>query len=126
MSMRHGAFAGAAFRLPLLRAGRALGQLPLVSKQILEKVVAPSGGCTRPGDLQPAGDGVSRIARAEGALPADSLRLDLAGFRLPTYMRGRARTVSLAEGVAPCNQRDRLFVIHRHAAECLANVAGRG
>src|ERR1700722_14966688 len=97
MSMGHRACARTILRLPLMRASRTLCQLPLVAKQILEKVVVPSGGGTRPGDLQAAGDRIARIAGAEGALPAEALRLDLASFRLPTDMRRRARTVSLAE-----------------------------
>ena len=37
-----------------------------------------------------------------------------------------AGAVGLAEGVAAGDQRDRLLVVHRHAAERLADVPGRG
>ncbi len=39
----HGVGAGAVLRLPLLGAGRALGQLPLVAEQRLEEAVVPLG-----------------------------------------------------------------------------------
>ena len=37
-----------------------------------------------------------------------------------------ASAVGFAEGVAAGNQRNRLFVVHRHAAERLANILGCG
>ena len=40
--------------------------------------------------------------------------------------RGIARAVGLAEGVAAGDQGDGLLVVHRHAGEGLADVAGRG
>ena len=39
-------------RLPLLGAGRALGQLPFVLEQVVEEVVAPLGRRLRPGDFR--------------------------------------------------------------------------
>ena len=47
-----------AHRLPLLGAGRALGQLPFVLEQVLEEVVAPLGRRLAPGHFRAAGDGV--------------------------------------------------------------------
>ena len=41
---------------------------------------------------------------------------------LVTLLRG---AMGLAECVAAGDQRDRFLVVHRHAAECLADVAGR-
>ena len=51
-----------ALRLPLLGAGRALGQLPFVLEQVLEEEVAPLGRRLRPGDFRAAGDGVAADA----------------------------------------------------------------
>ena len=42
----------------------------------------------------------------------------------PTYLLGIGGAVGFAEGVTAGDQRDGLFVVHRHAAEGLANVAG--
>src|SRR5262249_34683475 len=52
VGIRNRAGAGAALRLPLMRAGRALRQLPLVAEQVLEVIVAPLRGRGGPGDLQ--------------------------------------------------------------------------
>ena len=43
----------------------------------------------------------------------------------PTWVAGR-RTVGLAERVAAGDERHRLLVVHRHAAERLADVPRRG
>ena len=120
--MASGMVAARAFRLPLLRAGRALGQLPFVLEQVLEEVVAPLGRRLRPGDLRAAGDGVGAKAGAVLALPAEALILKGAAFRLRSDQRRVARAVGLAEGVAAGDQRDGLLVVHRHAEERFADV----
>ena len=71
----------AAFRLPLLRTGRALRQLPFVVEQVVEEVVAPLRRRLRPRDFRAAGDGVGPEARAMLALPAEPLILDEGAFR---------------------------------------------
>ena len=76
VGMRHRAGARPVLRLPLMRAGRALRQLPVVAEQVLEEVVAPLRRRGGPGDFQAAGDGVAAQARAEAARPAEALRLD--------------------------------------------------
>src|SRR5262249_55797163 len=53
-----GARAGIALGLPLMRARRALGELPLVAKEIDEEVVAPFGWSRSPGDFEAGADGV--------------------------------------------------------------------
>ena len=59
------------------------------------------------------------------ALPAEALILERAAFRLRSDQRRIAGAMGLAEGVAAGNQRDGLFVVHRHAEERLADVLGR-
>ena len=113
------------FGCPLVRAGRALRQLPLVAEQVPEEVAAPLRRRRGPGDLQAAGDRVAARARAEAALPAEALRLDVGGLRIGAHVRRGAGAVGLAEGVAAGDQRDRLLVVHRHAGEGLADVPGR-
>ena len=98
------------FRLPLLRAGRALRQLPFVFEQVLEEEVAPLRRRLRPGDFRTAGDGVGADAGAVLAFPAEALVLDGAAFRLRADQRRIAGAVGLAEGVAAGDQRDGLFV----------------
>ena len=74
-----------ALGLPLLGAGRALGQLPLEVEQVLEEVVAPLGRRLGPGDFRAAGDGVGADAGAVLAVPAEALVLD--ARRLPVPAR---------------------------------------
>ncbi len=126
VGVRDGALAGAVLRLPLVGAGRALGELPLVAEQGLEEAVVPGDRGGRPGALQAAGDRVGADAGAEGALPAEALLLDRGGLRVRADVVGRAGAVGLAEGVAAGDQRDGLLVVHRHPVEGLADVAGGG
>src|SRR5882757_424078 len=114
-----------AFRLPLVRTGRALGQLPFVVEQVVEEVIAPRRRRLAPGDFRAAGDRVLALARAELADPAETLLLDAGGFRLRTDQSGIAGAMGLAEGVTAGNQRDGLLVVHRHARERLADVPRR-
>ena len=125
VGVRHAVGTCAAFGPPLVRASRALGQLPLVAEQVLEEVVAPPGRRGGPGDFQAAADGVSRFAAAKTAGPAQALRLDACRFRLRADQCRVARTVGLAKAVTARDQRHGLFVVHRHAGEGLANVARR-
>ena len=118
----NGAGAGAVLRLPLLRTGRTLGQLPLVLEQVLEEVVAPPGGRRGPGDFEAAGDGVSPLAGFVGTLPAETLLLEVASLRLGADVVRRRRAMRLAERMPAGDERHRFLVVHRHAAERLANV----
>mmetsp|Transcript_118291 Transcript_118291/g.166287 ORF Transcript_118291/g.166287 Transcript_118291/m.166287 type:complete len:641 (-) Transcript_118291:267-2189(-) len=117
---------GLLLRGPLIGAGGALGQLPLVAEQHVEVVVVPLGRRGGPGSLDAAGDGVVAATALEGAEPAETLRLDVATLGLRTDMRGVARAVALAEGVTAGGQRHGLLVVHRHSGEGLADVLGRG
>src|SRR6185437_11048243 len=62
----------------------------------------------------------------EAILPAEALLLDGCGLRLRADVVRTDRAVGLAERVAADDERRRLLVVHRHAAEGLANVACRG
>src|SRR5262245_19335355 len=108
-------------RLPLLRASRALRQLPLVFEQVLEEVIAPLGRRLRPGDFRTTGDGITADAGLVLALPAEALIFKGASFRLRSDQRRVAGAVGLAERVAAGDQRDGLFVVHRHTEERLAD-----
>src|SRR5439155_3648764 len=112
-------------RSPLMRAGRALRQFPFVAEQVLEEVVAPLRGRFGPRDLQTAGDRITAFARAEGAPPAQPLLLDAAPFGISPHIRLKAGAVGLAKGVTTRDERHRLFVVHGHARERLANIPGR-
>ena len=79
----------------------------------------------RPGDFRAAGDGIGADAGAVLALPAEALILERAAFRVRAHQRRIAGAMGLAEGVAAGNQRDGLFVVHRHAEEGFADVLGR-
>ena len=120
--MRHRAGARATLRLPLMRTGRALRQFPFVAEQVPEEASAPLRWRGAPGDLQAAGDRVAAFAGAEAALPTEALLLDARRFGLRPHMGRRAGAVGLAEGVTAGDERHRLFVVHRHASESLADI----
>ena len=67
---------------PLVSARGTLGELPLVTEQVVEEPAAPPGRRRRPGDLEAAGDGVGTLAGAVGAVPAEALALDRRGLGL--------------------------------------------
>ena len=117
---------GAVLRLPLVGARRALGQLPLEAEESLEEAVVPRGRRGSPGDLEAAGDRVGAHTRAVAALPAQALLLERGRLGIGADVALRTRAVGLAEGVTARDQGDRLLVVHRHPAERLADVAGRG
>ena len=116
----------AVLRLPLVRARRALGQLPLVAEEVPEEVVAPLRGRRGPGDLEAAGDGVAALAGAVAARPAEALRLERRRLGLGADVGRRARAMGLAERVPAGDERHRLLVVHRHATERLADVPRGG
>ena len=118
---------GTVLRRPLLRAGRTRRQLPLVLEEVLEEIVAPPGGRGGPGDFETAGDGVRSPARLVAALPAEPLLFQVAALRFAADMLvGGRRTMGLAEGMATGDERHGLLVVHRHAAERLADVPRGG
>src|SRR6202012_5427303 len=116
-----GTCAGVALRLPLLSARGALGQLPLVFKEVLEEVVAPLDGGGGPGDFEGAGDGVRAYAALVGIAPAEALVFYPGGFRVGADVSDGGCAVSLAEGVAAGDEGHGLFVVHGHAAESFAD-----
>src|SRR5581483_1645289 len=117
----------ALFWRPLVRAGRALRQLPFVVEQVTEEIVAPLRRRLCPGHFQAAADGVGALASSKRVLPAEPLLLDIAPLRFGSnILSGNRRTVSLAECVAAGNQRNRLLVMHRHTAKRFTDVPRGG
>src|SRR5208283_2746762 len=108
-----------------MRTGRALCQFPFVAEQVLEEVVAPLCWRGGPGDLQAAGYCIAAFTCAEAALPTEALRLDSRRFGLRPHIGRGAGAVGFAEGVTTGDERNRLFVVHGHASESLADIPGR-
>ena len=125
VGIRHRALGLGIRRRPLLRAGGARRQLPLVLEQVVEVPVVPLRRVVGPGALEAAGDRVGALAAAEAVLPAQALLLDRAALGLRPDVLGTGGAVALAERVAADDERDRLLVVHRHAGEGLADVPGR-
>ena len=111
-------------RHPLVGAGRALLELPLVAEEVVVEAVAPLGRGAGPGDLEAGRDRVGTLARAVGALPAQPLPDDRAALRLQSDVVAGRGAVGLAERVAAGDQGDGLLVVHRHPLERLADVVG--
>jgi hypothetical protein len=109
-----------------MRAGGALGEFPLVAEERLEVAHVPLGGVGLPCAFDAAGDGVASHAGAELVAPAQALLEDVGAFGLAADVAVGRGAVGLAEGVAAGNEGDGLFVVHRHAAEGLADVATGG
>ena len=115
------------FRVPLPGTTGTLGDFPIVTEKVIEIFVVPGDGPGGPGTFEAAGDGVFGIALTGGVLPAEALLLDRSAFRFRAdIFAGIVCTVALAEGVAAGNEGEGLFVIHGHAAEGFADVAGGG
>ena len=111
---------------PLIRAGRALDQFPLVFEQHLQIAHVPFGRVRLPGALDAAADRIAAFAAAEAALPAEALLFEAGAFGLGPHMGRRAGAMALAEGVPAGDERDGLFVVHGHAREGLSNVTAGG
>ena len=126
MGIGNRALGGGIRSRPLVGAGGALGQLPLVLEQGGEEGVVPLHRGRGPDPLEPARPGVAAVAVAERVLPAQPLQLERGGLGIETDVIVGDGAVGLAERVAAGDQRDRLLVVHRHPAERLADVAGRG
>ena len=116
----------AVLRVPLMGAGGALVEFPLIAEEHVEIAVVPLGGVGLPGAFDAAGDGVHALAAAEVALPSKAHLLHGSRFRLTAHMVLGASAMRLAEGVAARHQSDGFLVVHGHAREGLAHVATGG
>src|SRR5579871_6981135 len=111
MRIRHHAGSGPVLRLPLMCAGRALSQLPVILEQVLEEVVAPLRRRRGPGDFQAAADGVVAVPAAIRVLPTHALLLDRRTLGLRPDILARIRcTVGLAEAMPARNERNGFLV----------------
>src|SRR5690606_3652866 len=111
--------------LPLPRASGALGELPVVAKEVPQEVAGPLGRRRGPGDFEAAPDGVGALAGAKGALPPEAHLLDRGGFGIGTYVLRGAGAVRLTKGVATGDERDHLLVGHPHSGKGLADLLSR-
>src|SRR6202044_3697629 len=82
VGLRNRARAGVSLWLPLVRAGRTPGQLPLVAEEVPEEVGVPLRRRGGPGDLEAARDGVDTHARIEAAPPAEALPFEIPRLRV--------------------------------------------
>jgi hypothetical protein len=121
----HGVLSLGILRGPLLGTGRARRELVVVGVEVLEEPVVPLRRLVGPRSLEPAGERVGTLARTGAVDPAEALVLHGAALGLRAEVVGADRAVGLADGVTTDDERHGLFVVHRHAAERLADVAGR-
>src|SRR5579863_7560166 len=111
---------------PLERPRRALAQLPLIPKKVLEEIIAPFCRRPRPDPFQPAGDGMPRISLTPAIVPAKALLFDHGRRGLfADIFPGIRRAVSLPEAMPTRNQRHGLFIIHRHPPERFPDIPRR-
>ena len=127
MSVGNQVVTGAVLGNPLRRSRRALRLHPLEGEQVVQILGGPLSRLRSPGTLQAAGDRVRAIALAALVLPAETLLLDARGGGLGADALGWVGfSVRLAKGVSARDESDRLFVVHGHAAERLADVLRGG
>ena len=101
---------------PLVGAGGALDELPLVPEQDLEEAVAPLGGPVCPGDLEAGGDRVRPLAGPVGAEPAQALRLR--GWRPPARGRRARRRHRRRGSCRTCGRRRSARRSPRRSSPC--------
>ena len=111
---------------PLMRAGGACGQHPVMVHQVLKIIIVPLGRIGGPSTFNAAGDGIAAHASAEAVLPAKAHLFHRRRFRLRAHIARGASAMALAEGMATGDEGHGFFVIHRHARKGFANVAARG
>src|SRR5262249_24105288 len=102
-------------------------EFPLIAEQVFQVVVVPLHRVSGPCSLQPAGDRVCAVAVAIVVFPAQPLLLDTGALWFGAdilWRRGSA--VGFAKRVPAGNERHGLLVVHRHAAESLADIPRRG
>ena len=123
MGIGHRARRRAVLGLPLKRARRTAGLLPLIGEQVGQIHHRPLGRRRGPRTLKAGGHGVLSITFTAGVFPAEALLNDRLTGRLRTYtITGLVCSVGLTKRVTARNQCDRLFVIHRHATKGLADI----
>src|ERR1044072_6178536 len=104
MRIRYRAVACAIFRCPLICTGRALGQFPVVLKQVLKEVVTPLRRRCGPSDFETAADGVSTETFTKFILPTQALLVDFGAFWFGSdVVGGNGGAVSFPEGMSAGN-----------------------
>jgi len=111
---------------PLIGAGRALDQFPLVFEQHFQIAHIPGRRIRFPCPFKTAGDRIAALAAFITASPAKTLRFKGSRFRFWSHMGRRTGAVALAEGMAAGNQRDGFFIVHSHARKGFAHVTAGG
>jgi hypothetical protein len=100
---------------------------PLIGEEVVEEVVVPLHRIRGPRTFESARNGAVGISRSERVLPTKALLFERRGLGFATdELIGVTGTVGLSERVSSGDQRDGLFVVHRHPCEGLANVARGG
>ena len=113
-------------RNPLRRSRRALRLHPFVGKQVLQILRRKLRRCRRPRAFQSARHRVNAVPLPALVLPTHPLLFHAPSRGLHAHaLVRRMRPVGFSKRVPTGNQRQRLFVIHRHPAKRLANVLRR-
>ena len=126
VSVSHHIFFGHILGQPLLRAGRAFDQFPLVFKQHVEIAHVPLGRVRFPGALDTAAGGIAAFAAAKAVLPAEALFLQAGSLRFRADQGRIPCAVTLAEGMSAGNESNRFFVVHSHPGEGFPYVTAGG
>ena len=127
VGIRNGIRCCPALRGPLVCTAGTLHAFPFVTEEIFKEVVVPLRGVVGPCAFQTAGDRVRATPVAKRVFPAEALLLNARALRLgPDILACIACAVGFAEGVPAGNERNGLFIIHRHSGERFADIPRRG
>src|SRR4051812_12765121 len=85
------------FSHPLMRATWAFSELPFEAEKVFKIAIAPLSRRLRPGNFQPAGNGVRAFAQPESIIPSKAQHFHPCRLRLLAHMIRRSRTMGLAE-----------------------------
>ena len=108
--------------VPDMRTSRAFGQLPVIFKKQLKITIIPLGriGCPRP--FNSAGCGIAAFSSAIAVCPSEAHLMNRGAFRFCSDKLRVTGAVRFTKSMAAGDQRDSLFIIHRHTSECFTYI----
>ena len=105
-----------------MRTSRAFGELPVIFKKQLKIAIIPFGRIGRPRPFNSAGRGVAAFSSAIAVCPSEAHLMNRGAFRLCSDKLRVTGAVRFTKSMAAGDQRDSLFIIHRHASECFTDI----
>ena len=110
---------------PLLCTCGALGQFPLITEKVPEKIITPFCWCGSPGTFKTTCDRIACISCTISIFPAQPLLFNTCCCGFTSYICGRiSGPVCFTECMSASNQCDCFLIIHGHPGKCFADITG--